>query len=152
MMADVSIDPGIEACDAIVARIKSGTAYSLPVVVEYTEQSVDRFEQSAQTLVDVVPIESEQLNETLSTEDRTSHQIRVVIRKKVNAIDSPEVTAFKLLVRQIFQRINNYSSSDGRVKVWDADMESKSIPDKKTLTESLLCISSVMLRVEVEAP
>lgn len=152
MMADVSIDPGIEACEALVARIKSGEAYSLPVVVEYTEQIVDRFEKSQQTQVDVVPIESEQLDETLDVECRTSHQIRVVVRKKVDGIDSPDVPAFKLLMRQLWQRVNNYNSSDGRVKVWECDMESKSIPDKKTLTESLLCVSSVLLRVEVEAP
>jgi hypothetical protein len=142
--------PAVEACEAIVSRINSGTAYCLDLRAEYVEQIVDDLIDLRKTHVDVVPEEEEQLDETLDVENRTSHTIRVHVRTKVNAIDSDDVAAFKLLVRQIFQRVNNYDTADGRVKVWECDLESKQVPDKTILQQNLLCVASILLRVEVE--
>lgn len=143
--------PSIEACDALVRRINSGEAYSLDVKATYTEQIVDALEDVQELRCDVVPEEEETLEETLDVENRTSHVIRIHVRQKVSSIDADEVQAFKLLVRQIFQRINNYDTTDGRVKVWECELESKQIPDKTILQQHLLCIASILLRVEVEA-
>jgi len=143
--------PSIEACEAIALRINSGTAYCLDLRAQYTEQIVDFLEDLHELRVDVVPEEEETLEETLDVENRTSHQIRVHLRKKVTSVDSDDVPAFKLLVRQVFQRINNYDTSDGRVKIWECENESKQVPDKTILQQNLLCLATILLRVEVEA-
>ncbi len=143
--------PSIEACEAIVARINSGEAYCLDLRAKYTEQIIDLLDTLRETRVDVVPEEEEQLDETLDLENRTSHVIRVHVRRKVDAVESDDVQAFKLLVRQIFQRVNNYDTANGRVKVWECDLESKQVPDKAILQQNLLCLASILLRVEVEA-
>lgn len=143
--------PSIEACDALVRRINSGEAYSLDVKAAYTEQIVDPLEDLQELRCDVVPEEEETLEETLDVENRTSHVIRIHVRKKVGSIESDDVQVFKMLVRQIFQRVNNYDTADGRVKVWECELESKQVPDKAILQQHLLCIASILLRVEVEA-
>lgn len=146
----VSLAPSVEASQTILDRIKTGTAYELELLIERPEQAVDALEMIESLRVDVVHEDEEQLNETLDVEDRTSHQIRVWIRKKVNSVDNDEIDPLKLLVRQIFQRVNNFDSSDGRVKVWECDLEQKQIPDKEILRTLGLFVVSIMLRVEVE--
>ena len=147
----VTIAPATEAMRAIVARINSGDAYELPVRAIYSEQLIDPLEELTELRVDVVTESEETLNETLAVEDRTSLEIRIWIRKKVASAGSDEIDQLRLLVRQIFQRINNFDSSDGRVKIWECDYDTKEIPDKSILNQSWLFVSAIVLRVEVEA-
>lgn len=148
----VEIAPSVEAMQALVERINSGDSYVFDVGAEYTEQQIDTLEDIAGQgiRVDVTTEEEEQLNESLLVEDRTSHQIRVWIRKKLDDITPDSTDPMKLLHRQIFQRLNNWDSSDGRVKVWEADYDQKEVPDKTMLNQMSLFLSSIVLRVEVE--
>jgi len=57
----------------------------------------------------------------------------------------------KLTVRQMFQRLNDYDSPNGRVKIWELDSESKKVPDKTQLVNNHVFIAALMLRAEVEA-
>jgi len=145
----VTQSPSTEAMSAIVEQINSGTAYELSVTAAYSETLDDELEDIPDLRVDVVQEEEEQLNETLDVEDRTSHMIRVWIRKRTPTQD--EIDAVKLIVRQIWQRVNNFNSSNGRVKVWECDMDPKEVPNKMILKQSGLFVASMLMRVEVEA-
>lgn len=137
----------------LVKHINSGTGYCVDVKAEYTEQLIDELEDiSGQGLrVDVVTEDEETLNETLAVEDRVSLNIRIWMRKKVAAITTDEIDPLKLAFRQIYQRVNNFNSSDRRVMVWECDYDSKEVPDKDILRQSHLFVASLLLRVEVEA-
>jgi hypothetical protein len=145
----VTQSPSTEAMSAIVEQINSGTAYELSVTAAYSETLDDELEDIPDLRVDVVQEEEEQLNETLDVEDRTSHMIRVWIRKRTPTQD--DIDAVKLIVRQIWQRVNNFNSSNGRVKVWECDMDPKEVPNKTILKQSGLFVASMLMRVEVEA-
>ena len=148
----VSIAPSVEACNAIVDRINGGTTYALDVNAVYREQLIDPLEDfDDQMRVDVVPESEQQLSETIDNEDQTSHQIRVWIRDKVSTVDDSNIAAMKLIVRQIFQRLNNWDSADRRVRVWECDYGLKERPDKQALRDMGLFVDSIELRVEVEA-
>ena len=147
----VSIDPSIEACQALIARINAGGAYTLAVNATYSEVDIDPLEQIDALRVDVATESEEQLDETLATEDRTSHAIRIWVRSKVDDLDNATIDPLKLLVRQIYQRVNNFDSSNGSVRVWECDIDSKQKPDKQVLRNAGLFVASVNLRVEVEA-
>lgn len=157
----LTIDPSIEACRALVTRINSGTAYSLAVNAEYSEQFIDPLEEINGLRVDVATDESETLIETLAVEDRTSHQIRVWIRSNVvgytseiashvNSARNAILDKLKLLVRQIFQRVSQFQSLDRRVLVWECDNDQKQSPTKDQLNRAGLFVASILLRVEVE--
>ena len=150
-MSAVTIDPSVEACQALVTQINAGTAYVLAVAATYSEEIIDPLEEVDSLRVDVATDESETLNETLDVENRTSHLIRVWIRSKVDDVENVTINQLKRLVRQIFQRINNFNSTSGRVRVWECDQDLKQNPDKDLLRESGLFVSSILLRVEVEA-
>jgi hypothetical protein len=145
----VTQSPSTEAMSAIVEQINSGTAYELSVTAAYSETLDDELEDIPDLRVDVVQEEEEQLNETLDVEDRTSHMIRVWIRKRTPTRD--DIDAVKLIVRQIWQRVNNFNSSNTRVKVWECDMDPKEVPNKTILKQSGLFVASMLMRVEVEA-
>jgi hypothetical protein len=145
----VTQSPSTEAMSAIVEQINSGTAYELAVTASYSETIDDELEDIPNLRVDVIQEEEEQLNETLDMEDRTSHMIRVWIRKRTPSQD--DIDAVKLIVRQIWQRVNNFNSSSGRVKVWECDMDPKEVPNKTILKQSGLFVASMLMRVEVEA-
>jgi hypothetical protein len=145
----VTQSPSTEAMSAIVEQINSGTAYELSVTAAYSETLDDELEDIPDLRVDVVQEEEEQLNETLDVEDRTSHMIRVWIRKRTPTQD--DIDAVKLIVRQIWQRVNNFNSSNTRVKVWECDMDPKEVPNKTILKQSGLFVASMLMRVEVEA-
>ena len=145
----VTQSPSSEAMSSIVERINSGSVYELAVTATYSETLDDELDDIPDLRVDVVQEEEEQLNETLDVEDRTSHMIRVWIRKRTPTQD--DVDAVKLIVRQIWQRVNNFNSSNTRVKVWECDMDPKEIPNKTILKQSGLFVASILMRVEVEA-
>jgi hypothetical protein len=147
----VAKSPSSEASSAITDRVNTGTAYTLDVQATYTDQLVDPLEDVTDLRVDVVHESEEQLLETLDVEDRTSHVIRIWVRKKLSSEQNEEIELLKLLTRQIYQRINDFDSADGRVKVWECDMDPKQIPDKALLRQSWLFVASIVLRCEVEA-
>lgn len=147
----VTIAPSSEAMSAIVDQINSGGAYDLDVVARYGALLIDPLEEVIGLRVDVVSETEEQLVETLDVEDRSTHQIRVWMRKKVSSVSSDEIDQLKLIFRQIYQRVNNFDSSDGRVKVWDVEIDPIEVPIKSILQQSWLFVASLVLRVEVEA-
>ena len=147
----VSKAPSTEAMQAIVDRINSGITYEFDVVATYSEQIIDPMEEITQLRVDVVSESEEQLNETLDIEDRTNHVLMIWIRKKVQTLSNAEIDPLKLLARQIFQRVNDYDTPDGRVKVWEAETDSKQCPDKSLLRQLRMFVASITLRIEVEA-
>lgn len=146
----VSEAPAVEAMKAIVERISSADTFCLPVSVDYGEELIDELE-GREIYVSVISEEEEQLNETLDEEDRTNHVIRVWVRRKLDASTNDEIDPLKLLTRQIFQRLNQYSTSDNRVQIWECDFDSKEVPNKAILRQSGLFVASLSLRVEVEA-
>ena len=150
-MAAVTVAPAVEAMLAIRDRINSGTAYVIELEAEYSELQVDELESIDGLRVDVTSEDETQLAETLALEDRTSHNLRIWIRSPLERRTNDELDPLKLVVRQIYQRVNNYDSADGRVRVWTCDLESKQNPDKAILNQHGLFVSSITLRVEVEA-
>jgi hypothetical protein len=150
-MAAVTVAPAVEAMIAIRDRINSGTAYVIASEAEYSELQVDELESVDGLRVDVTSEDETQLAETLALEDRTSHNLRIWIRSPLERRTNDEIDPLKLVVRQIYQRINNYDSADLRVRVWTCDLESKQNPDKAMMNQQGLFVSSITLRVEVEA-
>lgn len=146
----VTIAPSVEATQAIIDRINTGTAYELEIVAQRQEVIVDHLEEVSQLRVDVVHEEETQLEETLDDEDRTSHEIRIYVRSKVPDRTADQLDPLKLLTRQIFQRVNEYDSTNGRVKVWQCDIEPRQAADKELLRQHGIFVAAIMLRVEVE--
>lgn len=147
----VTIAPSTEACDALVDRINGGTAYTLDVLATYSRVEVNPLEDISGRRVDVIHVEETQLAETLAVEDRTSHKIAIWIREKVADMGTATIDALCLLVRQIYQRVNNWDSADLRVRVWETDEETRMVPDKTLLNQMQLFVAVIVLRVEVEA-
>lgn len=153
-MPAVVIDPSIEACQALVARINATEAvpYYRDVDAQYSEQLIDALEEIDGLRIDVATEDSWNLDESLAVEGRTSHAIRVWIRARVDQSNTEDVDAMKLLTRQVFQRLNNYDTSDNRVRVWECDFEPLENPSKQQLRTAGLFVSQIVLRVEVEPP
>lgn len=146
----VTIAPSAEACLALVDRINSGTAYSLDRVAKYSRVEVSPLEEIRHLEIDVVAVDEEQLSETLDIEDRTSHKIAIWIRDKLPDLQPETIDELCLLVRQIFQRVNNFDSADGRVRVWEVDKGTRMTPDKDRLNTMHLFDAVVMLWVRVD--
>tara|TARA_R110000868_G_scaffold25944_1_gene100514 strand:- start:3834 stop:4292 length:459 start_codon:yes stop_codon:yes gene_type:complete len=147
----VTIAPATEAMQAIVDQINGGGAFELAVAATYSENIVDPLEEITALRVDVVSETEEQLNETLDIEDRTSHLIRVWVRKKMSPENQDQIDYLKLLHRQIFQRLNNFDSLDGRVKIWEIENDAKECPIKSILQQLGVFAATLVMRVEVEA-
>lgn len=147
----VTIAPATEACQALVDQINAGTAYVLEREAAYSRVEVDPLEEIDGLRIDVVAVEETQLNETLAVEDRSSHKIAVWIRAKLDDVQPETLDALALLVRQVYQRVNNFSSADRRVKVWETDEETRMNPDKVLLNQHRLFVVAIVLRVEVDA-
>lgn len=115
----------------------------------YAELFDDVAETKLRTLrVDVAPETEQQLEETLDLEDRTEHFVRVLFRKRVNNEQSEDVAALKLIVRQVWQHLNQYRTD--RVTLWSVAAESAEVPRKDELRQGLF-ITSLVIRCEVEA-
>lgn len=145
-----TIAPEVEAAQSIVDRINASTTYALEVVAQRQEVIVDHLEEVSELRVDVVHEEGTQLEDTLNVEDRTSHEIRIYVRSKVSDMAPDSIDPLKLLTRQIFQQVNNYDSADGRVKVWQCDVEPRQAADKELLRQHGIFVAAIMLRAEVE--
>jgi hypothetical protein len=147
----VTVAPSTEACTALVDRINSATTFSLDVLAKYSRVEVDPLEEISGRRIDVVHVEETQLNQTLDIEDRTSHKIAIWIREKLTNTEPETIDALCLLVRQIYQRVNNWDSADRRVCVWETDEETRMTPEKVALNQYGLFIAAIVLRVQVEA-
>jgi hypothetical protein len=142
----LTISPADEACQTIVARINSGGEYSLALDAQYSRTEIDLLEELDRLRVDVVAVSETQPNDQLDASENSSHKIQVIIRSKTT---SKDVQDFALIVRQVFLRLDNFSSSDRRVCVWECDVEEKENPVKSLLNDANLFVSVVNLRVEV---
>lgn len=147
----VTTDPAAEACAALVTRINSGGAYTLPSPATYSREDDTKLEEITDLRVEVMAAEQEQLHITLDTEDPTSHKITILVRKQVSDKANATIDALCLIVRQIFQRVNNYTTTNGRVKVWEVDKATRMNPDKDLLRQQGLFSAHIVLRVQVEA-
>ena len=151
-MAAVTIAPSDEACQSIRDRINTGMAYTLPQPAIYHEQVIDTLEEVTGLRVDVVHELETTLVDTLATEDRTSHIIRIWVRDKLPDDSQAAVAARNLINRQIWQRVNNFNSANGRVKVWGIGENRGEIPGKLVMIENGFYRAYTELRVEVEIP
>lgn len=151
-MASVTISPSTEVMHAIRDRINSGEEYCLPIRAEIAEILIDPVEEITQLRCDIVDDGEEQLMETVALEDWTSHNVRIWIRAKVATLTNDEIEPLKLLTRQVFQRLNNYRSSNGRILVFDVDTDPKQTPDKAILAANRLFVAVITARVEVDLP
>ena len=155
----VTIAPEDEACQAIVARINAGSGgtYTLPQAATYDYQLVDEMAGVTGLRVDVIHQDASQLNETLDTEDRSTHYLMIWVRAKLSTVTPATIAAKMLILRQIYQQVNNYNTSNGLVKVWDCgytdttDPNREENPSKKLLLEHGFFKAFIKLRVEVEA-
>lgn len=146
----VTVAPSVEAVREIVDRINTASSYALPLNAKPADVQIDVLENITGTLVEVVAEAEETLQDTLNTEDRSSHQIRVYFRSKLNGRTFEDIASRKLCARQIFQRVNNHNSSDGRVKVWECDFEPNEVPIKDIMRQTGVFVCSIVLRVEVD--
>lgn len=147
----VTTAPAAEACQAIVDRINSGSGltYTLPAAADYVYQISEDIKATTELQVLVIHKQQSTLDETLDVENRTSHNMTIRVRQKLPDNARSTVEALLLIVRQLFQRVNNYATS--RVRVWDCDIDIDEGPDESQLREAGLFTMEFPLRVEVEA-
>lgn len=149
----VTTAPSAEACQVIVDRINSGSGgtYTLPSVATYTyELSEDCKEVGSALRVTVLHETEKDLDQTIETEQRTSHELRVLIRKRLSEKTNANINAVKLVARLIFQRLIAAATDTSRVKLWECNWEESAEPDKTLLREHGICSVGIALRVEVE--
>lgn len=144
----LTVDPAAEACQALVERILAGSFSQGLGDVCYADQISESLEGLKYPRVDLIPEDEETLDETLATEDRTSHQIRVWVRCPIGS--QQQVDDLKLFTREIYRQLNNWDSANGRVRVWECGLDQKANPDKDVLRSESLFKSFIQLRVEVE--
>lgn len=147
----VAVAPSTEACLALVDQINAGTAYALDCLATYARLEITPLAELNGLRVEVVSVDEVQLNRTFAIEDSTSHTIAIWIRDRLPSLEPEEIDARCLLVRQIWQRVNNFDSADRRVSVWETGEDTRLTPDKSLLRQSKLFVASIVLRVEVEA-
>jgi len=145
-----TIAPSLEAMQAITARVNAGTAYMLDVKAESRELNIDPLEEIDGLRVDVCHESEQQLFETLDAVDNTEHVLRIWIRKKVAAITSDELEPLRLLCRQILRQVDQYVTTDWRVRVWQAGFETQEVVDKAVLYSQRIFVSSISVTVQVK--
>lgn len=147
----VTIAPSDEACQALVSRINSGSggAYTLPTAATYSYDLTTDVTQLATLRVDVIHVNETDLNDTLDTEDPTSHDIQVWVRQNITGeVTTSAIAALKLIVRKLYQRLRNYETS--RIWVAECNVNADEQPDKTALRTGQFS-GVITLRVEVEA-
>ena len=145
----VSIAPSKEVCQAIVDRINSALAYTLPTPAVYAYQKSEDLRDQGALQVDVIHIDEGDLEETLDVENPTEHELHVWVRRHLDSQDNDTIDALKLIVRQIWQRLNNYQTS--RVYVRQCGIESVPGPQKDLLRTHGTFAQSITLMVRLEA-
>jgi hypothetical protein len=144
-----TVSPSTEACEAIRDRINGGSGYVLDVRAEARELLIEDLAELRSLRVEVVPENEAQLADTIDLVDRTSHQIRVWIRQKLQTTDQDEIEKLKWTRRQIALRLMNYVTTDGRVRVWEVDNQNDVRFDREALQQDRAFVTSIVLRVEV---
>ena len=145
-----TLAPSTEAVNAIVARINAGTAYTLDLKAEARELIVDPTEEVTELRVDVCHESEQQLFETLDAVDNTQHAIRIWVRKKVADITAQELNPLRLLCRQILRQVDQYVTTDWRVRVWQAGFETQEVADKAVLYSQRMFVASISCEVQVK--
>jgi hypothetical protein len=145
-----TLAPSTEAVNAIVARINAGTSYTLDLKAEARELIVDPTEEVTELRVDVCHESEQQLFETLDALDNTQHAIRIWIRKKVADITPQELNPLRLLCRQILRQVDQYVTTDWRVRVWQAGFETQEVADKAVLYSQRMFVASISCEVQVK--
>lgn len=148
----VTVAPSAEVCQAIVDRINAGSGgqYTLATAATYYYQKTDALEASTTAAqVDVIHEGERDLEDTLDIETRTSHDLRIWIRAKVSGRAPSDLNPLLLLLRKLFQQVNNYRTS--RVKVVEINGDDDDQPDKGFIRQTGLFSASILLRVELEA-
>lgn len=144
-----TVAPSTEACEAIRDRINSGSGYVLEMRAQVTELLTEDLDELQSLRVDVVPESDTQLADTIDLVDRTSHQVRVWVRQKLQTTQQDEIDRLKWLRRQIALRLMNYATADRRVRVWEVDTQTDAGVDRDALHQARAFVSSIVLRVEV---
>ena len=145
-----TLAPSTEALQAIAARVNAGTAYTLDVKAEARELAVDPLEEVTELRVDVCHESEQQLFETIDAVDNTQHALRIWIRKKVAAITAEEIEPLRLLCRQILRQVDQYATTDWRVRVWRAGFETQEVADKAMLYSQRMFVASITCEVQVK--
>jgi len=145
-----TLAPSTEAVNAIVARINAGATYNLDLKAEARELIVDPTEEVTELRVDVCHESEQQLFETLDSVDNTQHAIRIWIRKKVADITPQELNPLRLLCRQILRQVDQYVTTDWRVRVWQAGFETQEVADKAVLYSQRMFVASISCEVQVK--
>jgi len=145
-----TLAPSTEAVNAIVARINAGTTYNLDLKAESRELIIDPTEEVTELRVDVCHESEQQLFETLDAVDNTQHAIRIWIRKKVADITPQELNPLRLLCRQILRQVDQYVTTDWRVRVWQAGFETQEVADKAVLYSQRMFVASISCEVQVK--
>jgi hypothetical protein len=145
-----TLAPSTEAVNAIVARINAGTTYNLDLKAEARELIIDPTEEVTELRVDVCHESEQQLFETLDSVDNTQHAIRIWIRKKVADITPQELNPLRLLCRQILRQVDQYVTTDWRVRVWQAGFETQEVADKAVLYSQRMFVASISCEVQVK--
>ena len=145
-----TLAPSTEAVNAIVARINAGTTYTLDLKAEARELIIDPTEEVTELRVDVCHESEQQLFETLDAVDNTQHAIRIWIRKKVADITPQELNPLRLLCRQILRQVDQYVTTDWRVRVWQAGFETQEVADKAVLYSQRMFVASISCEVQVK--
>lgn len=145
-----TIAPADEACEALVVRINSASApYTLTTAATYSHQEIDPLEEITGLRVDVVANTELQLSERIDGLDDTQHEIRVWIRKQLSDFDTATVKAMTLLRKNVADWLDNWDSSDKRVRVWDSESEDLEQPIKTALRERQMFVAVIVLVVRV---
>lgn len=146
----VTQSPADEACTAVVDRINASVLLPLDVEAKFQSEVIDQLEKQKELRIDVVHESEIQLEDTLETEDRTSHSVLVWIRKPCKGTYSAAVEALRLVARQVYQQLNNHLTGDARVRVREVSFDENENPQRQPLRELGMFISVVRCRVEVK--
>lgn len=149
----VTIAPSAEACQALVDRINSGSGatYTLTTDAIYSYVLDEDIKDTANARVIVVHDRERTLDETMDLQQRTSHDIRIVVQQKLKETSVTTINALRLLLRQLYERVDLFRSADRRVTVWECDHPDEQT-DKPTVSNLRLFQEGFELRVEVEPP
>lgn len=147
----LTVAPSTEACAALIERINTGAAYALDRDAKYSRNEITAIEEIDGLEVDVIPLETRPLRRMLNEDDYTSLRVAVWIRKKLTDREAETLDAAALLALQIYARLNNYSTTDRRVRVWEVDDETDLEPNKEYLQRFNLFWVKLVFRVEVQA-
>ena len=151
-MGNVTIAPSDEACQALVAWINAGGAYTLPSPCTYSYLTVEELGDVTALTVDVTHVSGKQLNDSLSREDPSEQTLIVWVRDKLPSQAVAEIAARNLIFQQIYQRVNAYRVTSNRVMVRQCGYDDVENPDKDLIPTQLLYKAGITVKAEVRAP